>query len=106
MKTTKVILIAALMAFGTLGFAQTKTTSPSLGQSPSISAVIPLQVAMHNPGLRFAMQSQLSPRFLQVEQPMYTVSVYFNHVRYNICGSYAEWKRFFQIRIQSVPLKG
>ena len=100
MKTTKVILVAALMAFATMGFSQEKSTPPTLGQSPQLSALITLQSAMQNAGLRFAMYSQLTPRFLQVEKPMYTVSVHFNHSQYNIIGSYHEWSRFFQIRIQ------
>ena len=86
MKTTKVILVAALMAMATLGFSQVKSTPPTLGQSLQRSALITLQSAMQNAGLRFAMFSQLTPRFLQVEKPGHkkTTRKWLNGGRYRI----------------------
>ena len=97
MKTTKVILVAAIMAFATMGFSQSKTSLPTIQQVPQFSAVISLQSAMQNPSLVRVMHAQLSPAFLQVEKPSYIVTVKLNRSTINVFGTYKQWKKFFSI---------
>lgn len=95
MKTTKVILVAALMAFATMGFSQVKSTPPTLSQAPRISATIPFQSAIQSRALVFAMHTQVSPEILKSDRQMYMATVYVNHIAYCVCGTYSEWLRFF-----------
>ena len=99
MKTTKVILVAAIMVFATIGFAQTITITNSVKPEPELPKHISVKTAMHIPGLAFAMRAQLSPRFLQVDQRMYTVTVKYNNAVYYIYGSLKAWKQFFAIKV-------
>ncbi len=104
MKTTKVILVAALMAFASISFAQNDAkpfndAKASIEKpAPKLTALINIKTAMQNRGLVAAMRSQLSPRFLQVEKPVYIVQVKFKKTVYSIYGSYAAWKHFFAIK--------
>lgn len=104
MKTTKVILVAAIMAFASIGFTQSDSNPYSEEKLsiekpvPQLSALIGLKTAMQNQDLVRAMRNQLSPHFLQVEKPVYTVKVKFKNTVYNIYGSYAAWKHFFTIK--------
>ena len=108
MKTTKMILVAVMMAFATLSFAQAEQ-APSSNEPapvPQLSALTSLRTALQNPALALAMHAQLSPEFLQVERPSYIVKVRFNHTIYNIYGTYEEWKVFFHICISPYDKKG
>ena len=98
MKTTKVILVAALMAFATIGFSQTDRNIELIKKPPPHLVVkVSLSCALQNAALVGAMRSQLSPNFLQGNQRVYTVRVRFNNTIYYIVGSRAQWKRFFSI---------
>ena len=101
MKTTKVILVAAIMVFATISFAQIETKVNSLKPVSELPSHISLKTAMHIPWLALAMRAQLSPRFLVVDQPMYTVTVRYNNAVYYIYGSYNDWKHFFSIKVNS-----
>ena len=99
MKTTKLILVAALMAFATYGFSQSKLSAESnqTQNEPQLALNISFNSAMNNPDLVKAMYAQLDPSFLQNEQRMYTVRVNYRHTSVYVTGSYAQWMRFFQV---------
>lgn len=96
MKTTKLIALVLILGITTLGYAQSElqTDKPEPTQN---SFAIYLDKAMKNPALVAAMHSQLNPRFLQEEQPRYTVPVRFNHTIVYVTGTYDAWKKFFRI---------
>jgi len=98
MKTTKLVLLAAIMACASLGFSQSETKAsqalPDPGD-PQISVEISLRNALHSRALVWAMHQQLDTRFLLVEKPIYTVVVKLGDVAYYISGTYKEWNRFF-----------
>ena len=106
MKTAKLILVAAIMAFASVGIAQPKTTLLKAEKPPIFkSALIPLRVAMADRGLVQAMRAQLNPSFLLDEKPSYTVAVRYKHDVYYIYGTYSDWKNFFGIRERNPLLK-
>jgi len=98
MKTTKLIAIAIILGIASLGFAQSESaTELAPGISPQ-SMVIPLKKALHDPALVKAMRAQLTPRFLEVDKPQYTVPVRFQHTVLYVAGTASEWERFFGIK--------
>lgn len=106
MKTTKVILVGAIMVFSTIGFAQKEVAPIDAKPSQDLHALISVKAAMQNFGLYRAMRAQLTPGFLQVEQPSYTVTVRYNHSVYYINGTYKDWCYFFSIRRYPAAKKG
>jgi len=98
MKTTKLILVAALMAFAAIGFSQSElpTKSNQTKSEPQLSLVIGFNNAMHNARLVQAMYAQLDPSFLLNDQRVYIVPVRFSHTVLYVSGTYEQWKRFFQ----------
>ena len=106
MKTTKVILVAALMAFAAISFAQNDAVTKNVKPRPELSALISVKSAMHNPGLTMAMRDQLSPSFLLVEQPIYTVKVNYKKAVYYVYGPYIDWRHFFAIKTYPNVNKG
>jgi hypothetical protein len=105
MKTTKLILVAALMAFATIGFSQTRSADVNQAKpTPELSLNISLTSALHNPGLVGAMRAQLDPSFLTGDQRWYTVPVRYRHQVYYVSGSLGQWKRFFSL-IKTAPAK-
>ena len=105
MKTTRSLLIAALMAIATIGFSQAES-APACAEkpAPTISVEITLQTALHKSAIVEAMHAQLNPAFLKVERPVYTQRVQINTVMYYISGTYDEWSRFFRSKPASVTL--
>ena len=103
MKTTRLIAIALILGITSLGFAQSRiATDPAPDPDPQ-SIVIQLKKAMHNQALVKAMHAQLTPRFLKVDKPLYTVPVRFQHDVLYVAGTYSEWKRFFGADINETP---
>ena len=94
MKTTKLIATALILSIASLGFAQeqakTATTPPT-----NQSIVMPLNKAMQSLELVAVMKAQLDPRFLEDGKRFYTVGVNYKHKRVYICGTYNEWRNFF-----------
>ncbi len=106
MKTTKLMLLVALMALATIGFGQLESSPRYIDKpAPSISVEISLQSAMHNATLVDAMHAQLNPSFLKVDRPVYTRRVQVKNVFYYISGSYYEWSKFFNIKPAQVTVK-
>ncbi|MEZ5084143.1 MAG: hypothetical protein R2750_11955 [Bacteroidales bacterium] len=99
MKTTKVILVAILMAFATIGFSQTETNAPSAELPPPHLVIkVSFANAMHNPALVRAMREQLNPIFLQNYLRVYVPRIRFlNHIYY-ISGTRNQWVYFFSIK--------
>lgn len=99
MKTTKLILAIAFLAFSTLVFAQ--TDRPDHNQPPpSITIKISLKVALNNPDLVRSMQEQLEPNFLYgvLLPKYYTAKVKHRRIEIVIFGTRPEWIRFFKMR--------
>jgi hypothetical protein len=97
MKTLKVVLIAAILAFGMTSL-QAHSTNKSL-KIINLS----LTAAVQEPGLVNAMYTQLNMSFLKVEKPgFYTAIVKYNRNIYRIYGPRKAWVRFFQIKPATV----
>ena len=95
MKTTKLVMITALVSFALMSFANTE-----LGMSKN---VITLKAAMGNPALVSAIYSQVNPAdILNTEKfGTFTAQVVLKKTVYLISGTYAEWKRFFLMETDS-----
>jgi hypothetical protein len=91
MKTTKFLLIAALLLISALSFTQADQ------ESGQFSVKISLKAAIHNPNLVWAMYDQLNQDFLIGTQklPVYTATVKYRQSLYVIYGTYQEWVNFF-----------
>ena len=99
MKTTKFVLIAAILSFALMSFT---TNEPCpFGADPGSAAVeISLRAAIHDAGLVRAMHAQIDKSFLQNDQPgPYVAFVKYNRRTYGISGTHAEWTRFFSVGI-------
>ena len=104
MKTTKVILVAVLMAFAAIGFSQ---TDHNIKPAPTsqLSVILPFYKAMQNAQLVSAMRAQLNPSFLQTNaRRVYTVPVRYKHSIIFVTGTLNQWKRFFRIK-ETAPRK-
>ena len=90
MKTTKLIMITALVSFALMSFASTE-----LGMSKN---VISLKTAMASPQLINAIYTQVSPLdVLNSERAgFYTVQIVLKKTVYLISGSYKDWDYFFR----------
>jgi hypothetical protein len=97
MKTTRVIAIALIVCFATLGYAQSETAAEKAEPTPTHALIMPLQKALHVPALLRAMRAQLTPDFLKNEQPLYTQPVRYNRGVTYVAGTYGEWSRFFGV---------
>ena len=97
MKTTKVILVAVLMAFAAIGFSQTNHNFKA-APTPQSSVLVPFNNAMHNAQLVSAMRAQLDPSFLQKTARVYTVPVRYKHSIIYVSGTLNQWRRFFSIK--------
>ncbi len=99
MKTTKLMIVAAIMAFATLGFANSESSSVNdpITIVKQATVKITLRAAIQSPELVKDMRAQLSPDFLKTEQRMYTVRVNHKNTAYFITGTYSEWVRFFSL---------
>lgn len=94
MKTSKLVMIATILAIGMLSIA------PSLNveANPGTRAIhITLEQAVTNPALVQVMYDQLNPSFLGTIDGEYTVTVLFQGMTVYITGSYTEWFLFFQM---------
>jgi uncharacterized membrane protein YcgQ (UPF0703/DUF1980 family) len=89
MKTTKLVLIAALVSFALMSFANTQ-----FGES---SNVITLKYALTKSPIVNALYTQIHPaEFLKNEQSgIYTAHVRVKEVIYYVTASYKEWIDFF-----------
>ena len=99
MKTAKFSAIAiAIMFAATAALAQTESpaeTAPNTITPQSIT--ITLKSALQDRGLVYAMRTQLNPRFLLVDRPLYTVPVRYRKGITYVTGTEKEWKGFFNI---------
>jgi len=97
MKTTKLMLVAIIFAITTVGMAQTETPSETAPDAEPQSDAIQLKAALQNRALVYAMRTQLTPQFLEVEKPLYNVPVKLDSKVVYIVGTCDEWKTFFNI---------
>ncbi|MEZ5195432.1 MAG: hypothetical protein R2764_03245 [Bacteroidales bacterium] len=103
MKTTKVILVAMLMALATIGFSQVESKIKTEAPPAQKSALIQLDEALQIPGMRMAIYRQVTPGMVTKTIPYYVVPIKFNHRIYNVAGTYGQWMNFFRIR--PLPIK-
>jgi len=91
MKTTKIVMIVALMAFVAMSYAQVE-------QAPTLSIKISLNAAKQDRALVSAILQQVDPRILlQGDQVLYTAKVKCRNVTFVIFGKYKEWVKFFSM---------
>lgn len=103
MKTTKSMLVAMILALATMGYAQTETPTELAPDPDPQSITVALKAALQNRGMVYAMRTQLNPRFLEVERPLYCVPIKYNKRLVYITGCCAEWKDFFFIHADNGP---
>ncbi len=89
MRATKLVMIAALVSFALMSFANT-----NLGLSKN---VISLKTARNSPQLVHAIHAQVSPAviFNSERAGSYTAQVVLKKTVYLITGTIREWKLFF-----------
>ena len=93
MKTLRLIMISAFVAFAVLSYANLdQTDTNKLGKLYNIS----FEQAMKIPGLSNAMYEQIDHRFLSFEQKAYTVDVRYMNSTMRITGTQAQWIEFFR----------
>lgn len=93
MKTLKLVLIAAILAFG-------MTSLPAHSEAKSIKVInLSLEKALQEPGLVAAMYQQLTMASLTLDKNgNYSAIVTYTHSVYRISGPYKVWVRFFTSR--------
>ena len=98
MKTTKFVLIAAILTFALTSFTTYEPCPQSSDLYSVISAVeMSLEAATQDAGLVKAMHAQIDKKFLQDDHQVYIAYVKYNRITYGISGTYAEWIRFFSV---------
>lgn len=98
MKTTKVILVAMLMAFATMGFTQAESKSNEIPKPNTKSSIMPLSVAVQNQALKMAIYDQVKPQMVTKTIPIFVANIKFHHRVYYIGATYGDWMEFFKIR--------
>ena len=92
MKTFKIAIIAAFLAFSLMSMANQEAF---MTKKSKIIIEVTIQQALGDPGLVAAMYQQLNPDFLGSNQQSYTLSVDYLQYTFRISGTHAEWKLFF-----------
>ena len=101
MKTLKLVMLAALVAFTAVSMASSSGDSFKGGSKKIYN--ISFQNAVKNPGLMIAMYQQVSPDILLDDKPVYVVFVLYHQTIYRITGSLAQWTKFFNPRGKIIP---
>ncbi|MEZ5195433.1 MAG: hypothetical protein R2764_03250 [Bacteroidales bacterium] len=99
MKTTKVILVTALMAFASIGFAQSEVQPMTKKHITHNKILIAFQDAIQIHGLFTEMHRQVSPDILIPDQYAYYAHVNYRGNLYVIKGSYDSWAHFFESKL-------
>ena len=95
MKNIKLVLIAALITFTSVGFAQ---TGEYIGKLKPETIKISLDEALAMPGLVEAMYEQLDESMLENEKGGEVVfKVVYKDILFLIIGNYEEWLKFFYL---------
>ncbi len=99
MKTSKLILITAIMFFASVGFSFTESTTAKVNHAitqDNALIYISIQHAVHIPALAKAIYEQISPNFLVLHHLKdYTFHVIIGRQHYIVRGLYHDWKLFF-----------
>jgi len=97
MKTLKLALVAALVAFAMV----TVASADGFKSKPKFTKMVNLTIekAVQDPGLVAAMYAQLSEDdILNFALPPYIFDVKYNGALYRISGTRAQWIRFFRLQ--------
>ncbi len=98
MKTTKMFLTVALMAFAIMAYSM-----PDIEKGVAVK--IKFRTALENRALVKAMYQQLDVSLLHQDVPRYIVGkVNLGNAVYYIYGRYAEWKNFFIMDLNEDPV--
>ncbi len=89
MKTTKIFIVIAILAFASMSYAKVDNLPHPIK--------ISLRKACEHRGIVMAIYQQIDPRtFLQNDQHgYYCATVYYHRITYIIYGKYEEWVDFF-----------
>lgn len=93
MKTTKLMLVAILIAIVSFGYTQNEERPVT-----KKSVLISLKTALQSPKLVMAMYDQLNTEFLKPDKQVYTATLKFNRRIYYISGAQMDWTQFFRER--------
>lgn len=101
MKTTKSILLTALMVFATLGFSFSDTEPPptktDITQDNALIRVSIQEVA-HMPRIAGIVRAQISPTIFELKHKRYySFRVLDRRQHYVVYGYYNDWKVFFKL---------
>jgi len=94
MKTLKLTMVAAVVAFMMVGVANAQV----MREKPKFHSVIitTVEKAIQNPGLETAMYAQLNINdFLMYHPVVWTTQVTFRKCTYRISGTREQWHKFF-----------
>lgn len=97
MKTLKLALVAALVAFAMVSVAN----ADGFKSKPKFTKMVILTVekAMQDPGLVAAMYAQLDEKdILHFALPPYIFEVNYNGAHYLISGTLGQWIQFFRLK--------
>jgi len=98
MKTTKLFLTVALIAFAIMAYSMPDTEK-------GVAVKIKFRTALENRALVKAMYQQLDVSLLHQDVPRYIVGkVNLGNAVYYIYGRYAEWKNFFIMDLNEDPV--
>ena len=104
MKALKLVLIATVVSFAMMSYAGVDKENPAQKVEKERVIKISLTQALTNPGLVCAMYQQLTPAFLQVEQPgLYVATVRYMRKLIEISGTREAWVEFFRIKPGGIP---
>lgn len=106
MKTSKILMIACVVAFTMSSFSMQAGVDPNTNTNNNSSKTvvhITLAEAVQYPSLVQAMYFQLTDGFLDgMSDKMYTRTVYHANVIWVITGSYTQWRMFFKWQVSIV----
>lgn len=96
MKTAKVLIIATLLVFTSVGISN----ADGFTKAPPAKKVISITLtqAIQNPDLVIAMYQQLDPGFLKSNQAVYTKDILFQNYIVRVTGTAGQWMQFFRAR--------
>lgn len=104
MKTSKILMIACVVAFTMTSISMQAGVDPNLNSNTSKTVVhLTLAEALQLPGLVQAMYFQLDDGFLNgVSDKLFTQTIYHANVLWVITGSYTQWRMFFKWQVSIV----
>jgi hypothetical protein len=95
MKTSRLLMIAAVLALTFASFSTTSVVKADQITSNKVILELTLEEAMQNPDLVMTMRQQISLEFVNNgESPILTAHIYFGNVHVSVTGPREQWILF------------